>query len=120
MGSFRVDPKPTNEEWIAYYAKKEKMEKANSGTANNWSPVDWTVKSSGGRIKSVKDTTIWDRNNRVGLPQGAATSPVMSNIALKVAVYDRLKAVLGYADDGLYFSARSYPNPMISHPPAGV
>jgi hypothetical protein len=117
MGSFRVDPKPTNEEWIAYYDKKHKESASSNPQSVNWNPVDWT---SGSRIKSVKNTAVWDRNNRVGLPQGAATSPVMSNIALKVAIFDRLRSVLGYADDGIYFFANPNLVPLISHPPAGV
>jgi len=56
----------------------------------------------------------------VGLPQGAATSPVLSNVALRRAIYDRIEGVLGYADDGLCFPTTSVEVPRVSHQGAGA
>jgi len=39
--------------------------------------------------------------NPVGLPQGAATSPIFANIGLKKGLYDKHQLIVGYADDGI-------------------
>jgi hypothetical protein len=55
----------------------------------------------------------------VGLPQGAATSPIMTNIVLKKGIYDRHQTIIGYADDGLKLQNILDNNP-ISLPSYGI
>jgi len=122
-------PGATNEMWIAFYEKSQALAakfpkpapkpRPKDGITrrldiwNRWPPVKGVNLSS-------QEVTVWDRNNRVGLPQGAATSPVLSNVALKRAIYDRLGCVLGYADDGLCFPSTSVEKPRVSHQGAGA
>jgi hypothetical protein len=56
-----------------------------------------------GSIGRVRPRAVWDRLNPVGSPQGAPTSPIFSNVILKVGLYDKMKEgniIVGYADDG--------------------
>lgn len=102
------DPEKAKRNWI----------KAGRPLSMYFTPADWT---SDLWFAPMSSLAIWDRNNPVGVPQGASTSPVMSNIALKVGLYDRLPGmIVGYADDGLVFPASSQAPPRVEFPEAGI
>jgi len=98
----------SNEMWEAFYSSGREQDKyeplLKPRPKGSWNPPHHLNQSYGSFVHPEEELTVWDRENWVGLPQGAATSPIMTNIALKPGLYDRHATIVGYADDGLKLS----------------
>jgi len=115
--------KASNEMWEAFYSTGRDQDKfepiLEAKPKGTWNPSHHLNLSAGNFVFPDEHITTWDRENKVGLPQGAATSPIMTNIVLKKGIYDRHQTIIGYADDGLKLQNILDNNP-ISLPSYGI
>jgi hypothetical protein len=94
----------TNEMWGAYYSTDRDIDRfkpiLTPKVKGRWNPTHHLNQSTGDFIHPDEDVSVFDRNNQVGVPQGAATSPIFANIVIK-KLYDMLQDLVGYADDAI-------------------
>lgn len=117
-------PDATNEMWGAFYSTGREQDEfapiLTTKPKGRWNPTHHLNQSAGDFIHPEEDISVWDRNNQVGVPQGAATSPIFANMVIAKAIYQRLSLIVGYADDGLKLSRKALLDEGISSPEYGV
>lgn len=117
-------PDATNEMWGAFYSTGREQDQfapiLTPKPKGRWNPSHHLNQSAGDFIHPADDISIWDRNNQVGVPQGAATSPIFANMVIAKALYHRLDLLVGYADDAVKLSETHQPDEGISAPDYGI